>query len=338
MTKDRILFFTSGDFAVDTFQMMIENGFNIVGLVTSMDKVKYHNKRAIDVAELYDIPTYVVKQKTELDEDNYLMEWIERKNADIFCVISFKKLPQSIIKMAKKCAFNVHASLLPALRGAAPINWAIRLGYKKTGLTAFVLDDKIDGGDIIANTDIEIYEHEKFDSLFKRLYMKCVDFTMDVINNQLQREDWKENLVKQPQLSEYDYLNKATKVNRSYFEDTYLIRFTAQEFERCINSVPDGWPMKIVVRDKQYNDTVFDIKIFDVEEAPFDSPLDDIYSTTSDGKTYIKINLVCGTSVFINKIQLAGKEKMDVKTFLNGFRYFRDDRYKVYIEDCGLEQ
>lgn len=101
MTEDRILFFASGDFAIETFESLLENGFNVVGLVTSSDKVKFHNYHISQVAERYGVPTYIVKNDVPMDEDGFFMDWLKRANADIFCVISFKKLPNKIIKMAK---------------------------------------------------------------------------------------------------------------------------------------------------------------------------------------------------------------------------------------------
>ena len=101
MNKDRIVFFASGDFAIDTFEIMINNGSNIVGLVTSNDKVKFHKETIGQIAYGLNIPTYTVKNNN-LEEDEFLYDWLKRINADIFCVISFKKLPNNIIKLAKK--------------------------------------------------------------------------------------------------------------------------------------------------------------------------------------------------------------------------------------------
>lgn len=334
MTKDRIVFFADGDFAIDTFETLVNNGSNIVGLVTcSNDKVKFHKKTIKQVAEELRIPYYMIKGE-KFEEDAFFIDWLKRMDADIFCVISFKKLPKEIIKLAKKCAFNVHASLLPFLRGAAPINWAIRLGYKETGLTAFVLSDKIDQGDIIANTRIKIAAGEKYTTLYKKLSDACVDFTDHVIEDVLQHDDWKDNLIVQGTPSEtQEYLITASKIDSDYFKCNWTL-FTSEHFKSCVNSVDDiGFGCKIILRDKDGKDKEIMAKIYEVEVVENNNPsINDINQTVSDGKTFIKLNLGDITkAVYIKKIQVIGKKVMDVETFLNGFRHFRENKYKVFI-------
>lgn len=335
MTKGKIVFFASGDFAIETFESLLENDFNIVGLVTSNDKVKFHNYHISDIAEKYGIPTYWVKNDVPMDKDNFFIDWLKRANADIFCVISFKKLPNNIIKLAKKCAFNIHASLLPCLRGAAPINWAIKMGYKETGLTAFVLNDKIDCGDIIANVKVKISKNDKFTTLFKKLSDECIDFTKHVIDDVLQRDNWQNYLIAQAMPSEEcEYIAKASKIDQKYFK-AHWTRFTAQRFKNYVDSVDNiGFDCKIILRDENSIDKEIKAKIYDVEVVENDDQtVDDIWQTVSDGKTFIKINLAENTAVYIKKIQIVGKKMMDVETFLNGFRYFRENKYRVFITD-----
>jgi len=328
MTKDRIVFFANGDFAIDTFETLVNNGSNIVGLVTcANDKVNYHKKTIREVAEELRVPYYTIKGD-KFEEDDFFIDWLKRMNADIFCVISFKKLPKEIIKLAKKCAFNVHASLLPFLRGAAPINWAIRLGYKETGLTAFVLSDKIDQGDIIANTKVKIATGEKYTTLYKKLSNACVDFTGRVIENVLQHDDWKDNLIAQPSWNlETEYVADAHKINTKYFR-CHWFAFNSEKMQSLVNSVDNvGLPCKIICEDNYGDEIAFDAKIFEVEIAHNDKPCLD--ACESDGKTYIKLNIRYGQdAVLIKKIQLAGKNVMSVKDFLNGFKYFRDEDYQ----------
>ena len=138
--KIKILFFGSGEFPLGTFQDLCSSvDIEVVGLVTSKDKPMFKNhkvKSLYEVAEENNIPTLVIGS-TFSDED---IEWIQNHRAQFNVVISFKKLPQEVIDSAQY-SFNVHASILPYFRGAAPINHAIRLGCKQTGLTAFMLSD-----------------------------------------------------------------------------------------------------------------------------------------------------------------------------------------------------
>lgn len=331
MKKDRIVFFASGDFAIDTFEMLVKNGSNIVGLVTSLDSVKFHKNTIKEVAERLRIPYYIVRND-DMEKDTFFIDWLTRMKADIFCVISFKKLPKEIIKLANKCAFNVHASLLPFLRGAAPINWAIRLGYTETGLTAFVLSDKIDCGDIIANTKVKIATGEKYTTLYKKLSDECIDFTKFVIEDVLSREDWKKYLISQPMESSLDYIHRACKVNDEYFK-CYWISFFADELKYLVDSVNDiGLPCIIKTEDNSHQIKEFPAKIYDVEIVDGDEGQLAL-TTVSDGKTYVKLNMFGGKAVLIKKIQLVGKKIMDIKDFLNGFRHFRNENEITWIED-----
>ena len=182
MVEDKILFFGSGDFAIPTFKSMLDRNYNVVGLVTSNDKLMFpersDNKKLVDIALEHNIPTLVVGSSMN-DPDIY--KWVQKREADIFCVISFKYIPPIMLRCAKKVAFNVHGSLLPYFRGAAPVHHAIINGFEETGLTAFVLNDKIDCGKILETNKIAIYDTDDFKSLFCKMSDKCADFSIYVI-------------------------------------------------------------------------------------------------------------------------------------------------------------
>lgn len=330
MTKDRIIFFSSGDFGIGTFQYLIESGCNVVGLVTSNDNVKFHDRHIAEIADDYNIPHYSVKEKN-LENDEWLVDFLQRLKGDIYCVISFKKLPMKIVNMAHKCAFNVHASILPLLRGAAPINWAIRMGFESTGLTAFVLNDKIDSGDIIANRKVRIKENEKFTTLYKKLADECQDFTLFVINEILQNEHWRDFVLTQPDLSVLSFHSeyKAPKVNKDYFAQNILSCFNFKQTNNLINSVDDiGYPIVLVVTKNGEAYKALSCKIYEIQKTE-----DDTFTTdrvVSDGKTYMKIRNDTH-SFLITKIQLAGKKVMKIEDFLNGFKFFNNEEYKVSI-------
>lgn len=191
-----ILFFGSADFPVQAFCELIDRGYTIAGLVTSHDKCVMGEKRLKVVAEEHGIDTYVLEGSMERP---LFTKWLDEHQADVFCVISFRYLPKEIYSRARVCAFNIHASMLPLLKGSSPIFWAVRRGFEKTGLTAFVLDDRIDSGRIIANCQTDIQNGEGFVSLHSRLRTMCRWFVCKVID-MLSSIDWENSLVDMPSI------------------------------------------------------------------------------------------------------------------------------------------
>ena len=213
----------------------------------------------------------------------------------------------------------------PHLKGAAPINWAIRLGYKETGLTAFILNDKIDSGDIISSKVVKINNNEKFTTLFNRLSHECVPFTLNVINNILQKEDWQKRLIPQTNQNETFI---ARKIKQDYF---HIYNYDTQSFETLVNSIDDnGWQCQLSIR----NDNIIkyiNAKIFEVEL------IGDYYDdggigiqTITDCKTFMNITIK-NKMYSIKKIQPNGRKVMNIKDFLNGLHFLKNKEEK-YIQ------
>lgn len=321
MVQDKILFFASGDFAIPTFKALIQHNYNITGLVTSKDKLMFpersDNKRLIDIAVENNIPVLIVNNSLN-DPDTY--KWIVEKEADIYCVISFKFLPDIILKSAKKVAFNIHGSLLPYFRGAAPIQHALRCGFEETGLTAFVLNDKIDTGNIIETTKIKIEPEDNFKTLFCRMSDKCTDLTIFVIEKiALYGEDYYINDAKQqPNLNLPDDYATAPKLR-----DDFSTLWTSLNKNEAVNhlralSPLNGLKMTLILTDKKSNKTKeMTITVFsaDFHRKYIDKPLLD-----TDLKTYLhfspdNVDWFCN----ITELQVSGKKKMTVSEFLPGF-------------------
>lgn len=329
--KDKIIFFASGDFAIPTLEQMIVDGFNIKGIVTSnKDKIRFNKKTIKDIACENDIPFYLINKSVEMKNKSFI-EWIKSFDADYFCVISFKKLPDEILDIPKKSAFNVHASLLPELRGAAPINWAIRLGHSKTGLTAFELTDEIDKGNIIDKTECNIYANDNFGTLFNRLSLKCVDFTINLFNNKEIKGTEIQN--------EFIDNCKAPKLGRDYFYKWYNRDIT--ECKNILRSVYpfDGLPISIYVH---YNNgeeeslNRLNAKIYDFQDDSYIGSLKDLFfkdynETITDKKGYLAIRHKNGHTIYITEIQLEGRKRLSIEEFLRGFKYFKKEGYKVSV-------
>ncbi|NND64301.1 MAG: methionyl-tRNA formyltransferase, partial [Flavobacteriaceae bacterium] len=166
----RIVFMGTPDFAVGILKGLVDAGKNIVGVITSVDKPAGRGRTLREsavkkFAKDNDIP---VLQPKNLKAESFLEELANWK-ADLQIVVAFRMLPKVVWAMPEEGTFNLHASLLPHYRGAAPINWAIMNGETKTGVTTFFIDEKIDTGAIIANKEVKIEENEKAGTLHDKL-------------------------------------------------------------------------------------------------------------------------------------------------------------------------
>lgn len=329
--KGRVVFFGSGDFPIATFKsLMVSDNCEVVGLVTSKDKPVFGNERLIDIAKENGIPFYIPENLTDAE----FLNWLDELNADIFCVISYKFLPKEVIDKCKGVAFNVHASLLPYLRGAAPINWAIRLGFKETGLTVFKLNDKIDCGAIIHSSSMKIDENETFGSLYGKLTDYCDLITDNIIGNLLNGK-LTANVTQGSIPSEFAKLPvfHAPKLN---IENTTM-RFNENEkpstitVDRMIRSLSPniGTTFNMEIRD---HDTIVKKLTFKVYDASIKKDKNNQFDNNdiiTDWKNYLYLSFSLSDNdvISIRKIQLPGKKILDIKEFLKGFQNFRNPSY-----------
>ena len=170
MEKLRIVFMGTPEFAVGILDTIIKNNYNVVGVITAADKpagrgqkIKYSAVKEYALAH-----NLTLLQPTNLKDERFLAE-LKALNANLQIVVAFRMLPEVVWKMPKLGTFNLHASLLPNYRGAAPINWAIINGDTKTGVTTFFIDDKIDTGAMILSSEVEIAPDENAGQLHDRL-------------------------------------------------------------------------------------------------------------------------------------------------------------------------
>ncbi|MFY7788334.1 MAG: methionyl-tRNA formyltransferase, partial [Thermoflexibacteraceae bacterium] len=178
----RIIFMGTPEFAVPSLEILLKNHYNVVAVVTAPDKPAGRNlqlassevkKKALE----YGLP---ILQPTNL-KDPAFIEQLKSFQADIQIVIAFRMLPEVVWNMPPLGTFNLHASLLPAYRGAAPINWAIINGEKETGLTTFFLKHEIDTGDIILQQKEPIYPTDNVGTLYERLMNKGAELLLATV-------------------------------------------------------------------------------------------------------------------------------------------------------------
>ncbi len=319
MTKKdfRILFLGTPSFAVETLKLLVENQYNVVGVVTMPDKPagRGHKLQESDVKKYAKSHNLPVLQPTNLKDEEFIEE-LKTLKADMNIVVAFRMLPEVVWDMPKHGTYNLHGSLLPQYRGAAPINWAIINGEAETGVTTFKLVHEIDTGQIAHQAKIEIGErdnagtiHDKLMVVGAQLMLKTVDAIIDG------------SITLQAQNPNAEELKPAPKI----FKDTCRIDWnsTAYEVDHFIRGLsPYPAAHTTLVRDGES----FNIKIFDVQ--PIIEKHN--YSIGTIVQPHPKQLNVAVSNGFITvlKLQVEGRRRMKTVDFLNGFSLEENDLFK----------
>ncbi|WP_233884942.1 methionyl-tRNA formyltransferase [Tenacibaculum piscium] len=306
----RIVFMGTPDFAVTILKHLIEHNYTVVGVITAADKPagrgrKLNESAVKKYALSQDLP---ILQPTNLKNEAFqtaLKNW----NANLQIVVAFRMLPKSVWAMPEFGTFNLHASLLPDYRGAAPINWAIINGETKTGVSTFFIDDKIDTGEIILQESVEIKEDEIVGELHDKLmYLgaNLVAKTLDLIAKGTVKT------TKQPELEE--------KTAYKLFTDTCKIDWSKSLTDiynhiRGLNPYPAAWTTI------QNGETEISAKIYGVTKEFTSHNLANGKIVAS--KKELKIAVKDGYLI-IEQLKISGKKLMDAKSLLNGFHFNED--------------
>ena len=311
--KIRIVYMGTPEFAVAPLEKLIQAGYEIVGVVTAVDKPSGRgltmNESAVKkYAVAHNLP---VLQPEKLKDPAFL-EQLAALKANLFVVVAFRMLPKEVWQMPALGTFNLHASLLPQYRGAAPINWAIINGEKFSGVTTFLLDEQIDTGKILFQESCAIEEYEDAGALHDKLMGMGADLvlkTVDAIENHRTKPF-------EQTLGLNKTLRNAPKLTRDncHIDWTRSAR-TTQLLIRGLSPYPAAWT-NLVKEDG----TQVGVKIFDSYVVPCDeTDPRPVGSITTDHKTYLEVR--CGKDALrILNLQLAGKKGMDIGAFLLGFR------------------
>lgn len=297
------------EFAVESLKALVENDFNVVAVVTMPDKPigRGHKVQSSPVKEYAVAQKIPVLQPERLKDESFLAE-LRSFNADLQIVVAFRMLPEVVWAMPRLGTFNLHASLLPQYRGAAPINWAIINGETKTGVTTFFLQHEIDTGNIILQESVAILPEENVGNLHDKLMhigAKSVVRTVEIILSE------KVNAIPQ---QEDEELKLAPKI----FKDTCRINWeksgeSIHNFVRGLSPYPAAWCELL-----QDNSDAVVLKVFETkfEKISHQMPLKSILT---DGKSYLKVAVNDGF-LHLKTIQIQGKKRMNVSDFLMGFR------------------
>ncbi|MFY0591138.1 methionyl-tRNA formyltransferase [Roseivirga sp.] len=303
MQELRIIYMGTPEFAVPSLQILVENGVNVVAVITAPDKPKGRGRKLAttpvkDYAVSQNIP---VLQPTNLKNPDFLDE-LRSYKANLQIVVAFRMLPVAVWDMPEIGTFNLHGSLLPQYRGAAPINWAIINGEKETGVTTFFLKHEIDTGNVIFQEKEPIGEDDNVGDVYERLMNRGAKLVLRTVEA-IQAGDY-------PQIAQNE--DQEIKHAPKIFKETCEIDWSksAEEvhnFVRGLSPYPAAWS---ILNEKKF-------KVFKTQKTVTDKKGSHPGEVLTDNKTYLFIQTGTGP-IAILELQMEGKKRMDIKSFLLG--------------------
>lgn len=299
----RIVYMGTPDFAVEPLRRLVEGGYNVVGVVTVADKPAGRGQQISQSA----VKQYATEQGLKVFQPEKLKDptWIDELrllHADLGIVVAFRMLPEVVWSMPRLGTFNLHASLLPAYRGAAPINWAIINGDKTTGVTTFFLNQQIDCGRVIDRREVPIADdmtagelHDLLMVVGGQLVVDSVEIVADGGAETLTQDDSLSSVA--PKIFKYDCQLDFAQLGQDIINKI-----------RGLSPYPAAW----------INILGTTAKVFSAVFEPFS---EDSYVKTgtidSDSKTFLRIASIDGW-IYLTDIQLSGKKRMGIADFLRG--------------------
>ncbi len=303
----RIIFLGTPEFAVASLKALVDAGANVVAVITAPDKPAGRGMQLQQSA----VKEYALKQglqvlQPERLKDPVFLDELAALKADLQVVVAFRMLPVAVWDMPPMGTINVHGSLLPQYRGAAPINRAIMNGEKETGVTTFKLKHEIDTGDILLQKKVPILPEDNVGTLYEKLMKEGADLIVETAKG-LAANSLTE--IPQDDIPETD-LKPAPKI---FKEDTYI------DWSKPVKQIHDHirglspYPAAITELQgkilKVYKSHIEEVSNIEKQQGDYDT----------DGKTYLRFAAKDGW-LYLDELQLQGKKRMDVEAFLRGFR------------------
>ncbi len=313
MSDLRIVFMGTPDFAVESLKILLQNKYNVVGVITAPDKPAGRGQQIQQSA----IKKYAAEnrlcilQPEKLKDETFLTE-LRNLKADLQIVVAFRMLPETVWNMPRLGSFNLHGSLLPQYRGAAPINWAVINGDIETGVTTFFLQHEIDTGKIIYQAKTPIAENETAGDIHDRLMVIGASLVLKTLQA-IEKGD-------SPQIEQSQLVDIHTEIKHApkIFKDDCRINWSKSLNEihnliRGLSPYPTAFTELVSPEGK-----TFSVKLFTAhKEATVDHTI--YCNIYTDSKTYLKIGVKCGY-ISIDELQMAGKKRMKTEEFLRGFQ------------------
>ena len=312
MSQLRIIFMGTPEFAVQSLEILVKNNYNIVGVVTMPDKPAGRGQllQESDVKRYASEKGLHILQPEKLKDENFISE-LRSLKADLQIVVAFRMLPEIVWNMPRLGTINLHGSLLPKYRGAAPINWAIINGEKETGVSTFFLQHQIDTGKIIFREKTPIGENETAGEIHDSLMNIGASLILKTVQAVEQNN--------YTQTDQSDFIEKGEKENHApkIFKEDCRIDWNknitdTHNFIRGLSPYPAAFSSLQSPEGK-----LFSLKIFRIEKEIVSHSIP-LNMVVTDSKKYLKIALKDGF-ISILDLQLAGKKRITVAEFLRGF-------------------
>jgi len=314
----RIVYMGTPEFAVAPLRRLVEGGYNVTAVVTMPDKVAGRGLKMQESAvKQYALSAGIPVLQPEKLKDPAFVEAFRALRPDLGIVIAFRMLPEVIWKTPRLGTFNLHASLLPQYRGAAPINRAIMAGETRTGVTTFLLNNEIDRGDILGQCEVDILPDDDAGTLHDKLMAVGTELVVETVEKIAVRRAVP---VAQPAFAEGVPLREAPKIFKGDCRiDWRCDAATIRNLIRGLSPYPAAWTE--LADDPAENTKPLPVKIFavQIEKNPLQGKLPEPGTILTDGKRFLQV--ACGDGILaVEALQPPGKRRMNVAEWLRGFR------------------
>ena len=311
----RIVYMGTPEFAVESLKRLVEGGYNVVAVITMPDKPMGRHGSVLQASP---VKQYAVSQglkvlQPEKLKDEAFVEELRSLNADLQIVVAFRMLPEVVWNMPPMGTFNLHASLLPQYRGAAPINWAVMNGDTETGITTFFLKHEIDTGEVIQQVKVPIADTDNVEVVYDKLMMLGGDLVLETVDAIL--NGTVKSIPQEEMFASEAELRPAPKI----FKETCRIDWNkgvkgVYDHVRGLSPYPAAWTELCAPEGTRQV-----LKIYETEKQFKEHALP-AGTVDTDQKTYFRIAVKDGY-VNLLSIQLAGKKRMNIGDFLRGYRH-----------------
>ena len=311
----KIVYMGTPEFAVESLKRLVEGGYNVVAVITMPDKPMGRHGSVLQASP---VKQYAVSQglkvlQPEKLKDEAFVEELRSLQADLQIVVAFRMLPEVVWNMPPMGTFNLHASLLPQYRGAAPINWAVMNGDTETGITTFFLKHEIDTGEVIQQVKVPIADTDNVEVVYDKLMMLGGDLVLETVDAII--AGTVKSIPQEEMFASEAELRPAPKI----FKETCRIDWNkgvkgVYDHVRGLSPYPAAWTELCAEEGKPQV-----LKIYETEKIFAEHGLP-VGTVDTDQKTYFRIAVKDG---FVNllSLQLAGKKRMQVGDFLRGYRH-----------------